>query len=468
MNSARLLAARKRAVGGAGWKADLFPKQRAFLEDPSKVKAAIAGRRGGKTWAAAAGLYEAARKHPLSLNPYVCLSAVSARRIMWPVLKAFNARYGLGMKLRDHELVAELPENGAQIFCVGGDDLRKVEALRGGKYARVVIDEAGSFGRQLLRYLCDDVLDAALLDLDGDMWLTGSPNAACVGHFYDITTGANPKVAKVSTHHWNVLDNTHIPHAEAWLARKRADKHWGIDNPVYRREYLGHWVRDTSSLVFRFDRARHLVHVAPEGLRSVLGVDVGASKVEATTAFVANGWAKHNRTVYTQYAKKHVAMAPEDGANEAKRIMTLTGAGLAVVDAGSWTGYVDEWRNRFGVNAIPAEKKRKMAFVEILNGELDAGRLLLLDNGDTQPLIEELELLQWDEDRKDYDDRFADHGADAWLYSWRDCYAWAEGSAPNTGPAFGSVEYLQALAHREKQQAMKDAVRRDRRNRPMW
>jgi hypothetical protein len=82
---------------------------------------------------------------------------------MWPVLKAFDERYRLGMRFHDQELIAELPENGSQIFCVGGDDSRKVEALRGPKLGRAVVDEYGSFGRQLGRYLIEDVLDAALI-----------------------------------------------------------------------------------------------------------------------------------------------------------------------------------------------------------------------------------------------------------------------------------------------------------------
>lgn len=464
MDSARLLAARKRASGG-GWLSDLFPKQRAFFDDPAKVKAAVAGRRGGKTWVDAAGLYEAARKHPLSLNPYICLSGVSARRIMWPVLKAFNDRYKLGMRLHDHELIAELPANGAQIFCVGGDDMRKVEALRGGKYGRVVVDEAGSFGRQLLRYLCDDVLDAALLDLDGDMWLTGSPNAACVGHFYDVTTGANPNVAKVATHSWNVLDNTHIPHAATWLERKREDKHWTIENPVYRREYLGHWVRDTSSLVFRFDRARHMVSALPETTRGVIGVDIGASEKVPSTAFVANLWAKFNKTVYTAKASKHADMNPGDAAEELQRLFAqFPQIHHAVADRGGLGGgYISEWTKRWGLRVIEAEKRDKKGYVELLNGELDAGRVKILDSDATKSLVDELELLQWDEDRKDYDDRFADHCADAWLYGWRECFAWGEGQAPAEGPAPGTSEYEMARAAASKERAIADSIRRAKR-----
>jgi hypothetical protein len=428
---AEVLAELDRRDRQQGFLSGLFPKQRAFFDDTAKVKAAVAGRRGGKTWVDACGLYEAAKRNKRSLNPYICLSGVSARRIMWPVLCEFNDRYSLGLKLREHELVAELPENGSQIFLVGGDDPRKVEALRGPKYGRVVIDEAGSFPRQLLRYLQEDVLDAALMDLDGDLWFTGSPNAACAGHFHDITTGNNPKVAGVPTYTWNVLDNPFIPHAEDWLARKRAEKKWEEDNPVYRREYLGHWVKDGSSLVFRFDRARNWKADGPKPTWSVLGVDLGISEDEKTTAFVVVGWTRHDKTTRAYYAKKTARLWPEKAGDEVAKLCEQFPINQVVVDTGGLgKSYCDLWRKRSDIGRLvkPAEKKEKYTYVEFLNGELDAGRAEILHGA--RDLADELDLLQWDEDRKEYDPRFADHCSDAWLYAWRDCWAYSEKALP--------------------------------------
>ncbi len=464
---------RARAAAGRDPVAGLFPKQRAFFDDPAKLKAAVCGRRAGKTEDCAAGLYDAARRHPKSLNPYISLSQVSARRIMWPVLSGMNDRYRLGMRLDTNTLTATL-DNGSQIFCVGGDDHRKVEALRGAPYPRVVIDEAGSFPRTLLRYLCEDVLDAALMDHDGDMWLVGTPNAACVGHFYDLTTGKNPEVAKIHTHHWTVLDNPYIPHAADWLARKRVDKGWSLDHPTYQREYMGLWVRDASSLVFRFDRGRNLVasDLVPNALRGCMGVDLGTSETERSMAFVVNMWAKYNRTVYTVRASKHGGMSPQTGGDELARLVGLhPQVDTVVVDEGGLgKGFADDWRMRAstewagargkfpGIKA--AQKRDKLAYVEFMNGELDRQRVMLADCPEVRPLLEEIELLQWNEDRDGYDDRFADHSADAWLYSWRECYAWSEGMAPTDGPKPGTREWEMAAAAKAKEKAISEAARR--------
>src|SRR5262249_27320802 len=192
----------------------------------------------GKTWSCAAGLFEACTLAPGSVNPYVALTAKNARFVLWPILHQFNDRHSLGLRMHDHELVAQL-DNGAQILLVGADDVRKVEHLRGLKCRRVIIDEAQAYPGALLRYLVEDVLDAALLDLDGDMWLVGTPNAACAGHFHDLITGTNPDVAQIPSHHWTVIDNIHIPHRVEWLARKTHERNWTKDHPAYRREDLG-------------------------------------------------------------------------------------------------------------------------------------------------------------------------------------------------------------------------------------
>jgi len=460
MSSEGLLAARAALKPQRRWLDGLFPKQREFVDDPSKLKAALCGRRAGKTYACAAGLYDMARQKR-ALYPYIALSSVQARRIMWPVVKELNETHRLGMKLNDHELTAEVPETGSQLFLVGGDDARKVEALRGGKYGRVVIDEPGSFPKSLLRYLCEDVLDAALLDLDGDMWLVGSPNAACVGHFYDLTTGRNPDIASVPTHHWTVLDNPHIPHAASWLKKKREAKKWAPDNAVYLREYMGQWIRDLNSLVFRFDRARHMVNERPVGLSGVVGVDLGSSAKVESMAFSTLFWEKHSKVVTVARATKHKDMPPGDGADHLKALFAeFPALRYAVVDEGGLgKGYTSEWRRRHNLAVVAAQKTERNAYIEHMNGAFD-DELIKLYEPETKPLVDELELAQWDEDRKDIDDRFLSHAIDSALYGWRDCYAWGESDAVDKGPPLGTPEWYAAEQQREKERAIAEARKR--------
>lgn len=448
------------------YREDLFPKQRAFFDDPAKIKAAVCSRRAGKTWAACAGLYEACLDVPGSTSVYIALTGKSARNILWPVIRAFNERYGLGMALNDNQLIATCP-NGSRILLTGADQVKKIEALRGQAYRRAVIDEAQAFTKALLRYLLDDVLEACMLDLDGDIWLNGTPNAACAGQFHDLTTGKNPKVAPIPTHSWTVLDNTFMPHASSWLASIRQKHKWTEDNPVYKREYLALWARDASSLVFRFDRARHCRPCAtfPELEQMIGGADIGTADNERTTALVRGGWAKRNRTAYCTSAKKYAALNPSSMGDE----MVKSPAGLWVLDEGGLgKGYGDEFRKRQGadgkfLNVKAAEKLKKSAFIEHCNGELDGDRIVFAD-GQCDDLIEELELLQWDEDEdhKAYDPSFADHAADAFLYWWREIFSWAEKTPDAAAPLHGSPEWAPAELEKMKRAAIAKANQRDR------
>lgn len=403
---------------------ELFPAQRSLFDDPAKTKIGCCSRRAGKTWVASAALYEACCKGAGSINAYLALTAKNARFVLWPILKQFNERFQLGLKMNEHEMIA-MHDNGAQIVLAGADDIRKVEHLRGVKGNRFIVDEAQAYPKLLLRYLIEDVLDAATLDMDGDIWLIGTPNAACTGHFYDLIHGTKPDVAKVSSHHWTVLDNPFIPHAEAWLARKRAERKWTEDNPTYRREYLGQWVKDLSAMVFRFNRAIHMLADLPAADRRVVGVDLGISQKEPTTAVVLVGWAKHDNRVVVRQARKSV----RTNADELGDRVAALAPEIVVVDEGVDLGYGYEWQRRRTALYVKAAKKReKRAYVEHLNTELDAKRCMF--GPDTMPLVEELELLQWDEERKGYDARFADHCADAMLYAWRECWPWLERPAP--------------------------------------
>lgn len=271
---ARADAASKVAAIMAG----LFDRQIALINDPSRRKAAKCGRRSGKTHAVGAYLYKAAVEpaHAGLMVPYIALTKGHARRLLWPVLQKLDRDHELGLAFNQTELIATLP-NGSKIWLTGADKPAEVEKLRGGAYPLVCIDEAASFG-PILEYLVEDVLDAALEDYDGTLCLIGSPSAACAGLFYDVTTQAKDEDGRVkhpgwATHSWTVLDNPMFPRwagapnwralAQLWLANKQADKGWSDDHPVFRREWLGQWVRDMTSLVYRYLEVRNSYTALP-------------------------------------------------------------------------------------------------------------------------------------------------------------------------------------------------------------
>jgi len=179
-----------------------FPQQRAFIEDPAKLKWALCTRRAAKSYSDGLALAKAALEHPDLSCLYIGLTRESAKRIMWKDVQ-FN----------ESELSAKFP-NGSVIYLVGADSNEdERQKLLGQKFVLVVIDEAQAFGIDL-RQLVYGVLKPAVADYRGTIVLTGTPGNLIKGLFFDVTNG---REAGWSGHRWITHDNPYM--AEQWAAR---------------------------------------------------------------------------------------------------------------------------------------------------------------------------------------------------------------------------------------------------------
>ena len=122
----------------------LHPPQVAFLNDPAKRKAALCTRRAGKTTALIRALLQSATALPGSISVFICETREVARRIIWSDLQKLDAEYRLGMRFNGSTLEVTTP-HGSQIWLTGAKDEGEISKLRGQKYARVILDESGSF-----------------------------------------------------------------------------------------------------------------------------------------------------------------------------------------------------------------------------------------------------------------------------------------------------------------------------------
>jgi hypothetical protein len=344
--------------------------------------------------------------------------------------------------------------NGSTVTLSGADDERDIEKLRGPSYDLVIVDEAGSFADRLVRYMAEEILEPALLDRDGSLWLIGTPNAECRGYFHDACLG---RIPGWSSHHWTMMDNTHIPHAGAWLERKKRAKGWADDNVILRREYLGEWVRDETSMVYRVT-ASNIIEDAPtiKDAKYVLGVDIGTaqmSKDETKGSTVALSlWMFGKATVQAYCIKSWRMPCPEDGvgvsdvAKEIERTNKQTPLTSCVVDAGGLGGaFVTEFRRRY-LPVKPAEKTGKSAFIELLNDDLRMRKLCIVGPSN-QAYLDEISRLQWDQDAavQKEDTRTPNHLCDAGLYAWRECRHY-HGVQDEPGPALTAEQIAQAEA----------------------
>lgn len=393
-------------------------------------------------------LLEQAFKYERSICPYITMTRDNAKLILWPALSELDRKYNLGLKFRENTGDVVLP-NGSLIILRGADDQRQIEKLRGPKYPIAVVDEAQAFPA-FLGDLITNVLEPATLDYSGSIILAGTPNAACAGPFHDFTNRADSQWA---VHRWTLLDNPHVPDKQAFLARVKKNNHWDDNNPTYQREYEGKWVRDFNNLVFKIKLSRNIVPTFPREFASdwefVLGIDLGFND---PTAFVTLAYSSTLGQCYVVESYKESELIPSAVAARVETLMSRYPYSRIVADTGGFgKGYAEEMKRKFSMPIVPANKTDKTAYIEMLNGDLRSGALMICRDRNPD-LIDEITLLQWDENKLGrnmyiFDRAFQDHLCDAMLYGWREAFHhnvdWER-----EGPRYGTTAYYHEEAKR--------------------
>jgi hypothetical protein len=443
----------------------LHPAQRAFIDDPDKRRSALCGRRAGKSRVLGIWHYDAARDNPGSLSLCVARTKGNARRILWSQsLSEVNAQLKLGLTLKeeDGQLMVLVPTKGepARIWLAGCQDRGEVDKFRGNKFLRASVDEAQSLD-PILEELVEDVIDPALADLDGDLALSGTPGVVPAGYFFEITTGDGGR-KKWSTHHFTVRDNPYFRPkyggGAKYLEELLGMRGWTPEHPTYRREWLGEWVTDGGALVFPYNAGRNCFFdedMPHDGdWRFALGIDLGAGE-EPTTAFVTAAYRRGHPEIWIVEAAMMAQGTPSKIAREIQRRRAERRLEVIVIDEGALgKGYADEFRAEYCLPVEPAQKLHKRAYIELVGGNMLTGQIRI-HRFKARPLIDEISVLPWDEERKEPDSRYADHAAHAFLYV---CRAIHPMYRPELSPPTpGSVEWHEQERIARRKAAQKKA-----------
>jgi hypothetical protein len=433
----------------------LFGPQKKFVEDSARNKVAVCSRRAGKSYSIAFMLLTHAMKHERSINPYITLTRDSGKDILWPALHDLNDKLSLKLRFRENTGDIILP-NKSKIIIRGADDKRQIEKLRGPKYPIAVIDEAQGFPH-FLHDLIEDVLEPATLDYDGQIVVTGTPNSACAGPFYELTTQSDGW----SVHNWTLRDNPHIPNVEDWLDRKRNQKGWDDNHPTYLREYCGVWIRDASCLVFEYSPRVNLISSVPfdeaDDWAFVLGIDLGFND---PTAFVVIAYSQDIRQAFVVESYKESGLIPSAVAAHVEGFLSQYPFTRIVADTGGFgKGYAEEMKKRFSIPVVAAQKNNKHGYIEMINGDFRTGSLQICGT-ENAALLDEISLLQWDLDRMERGQmvmdrrRFQNHLCDAMLYAWRECTHQIGEFQHDDEPEYGTNAYWMREAERMEQEEM--------------
>lgn len=476
---------------------NLFPQQRAFVEDPSRRKAALCPRRAGKSFVSLSAAIHKCLTRPNSKVLIVAKVRRQAKSVYWKVLRTFNTQYSLGLKMRNNELSAEFP-NGSEIYFTGADTTEEIDKFRGAAYDMAIIDEGKSYSPALLEELIEEILMPALMDTRGNLMMIGTPGAILGGTFYEVTT-ANPKQNVMrwderdewgaeepdwTLHRWTTQDNTAVPWIwEEALAIKRRKK-WSDQHPTWQREYLGIWVPDDDAMVYSYHKANEDGACdwepdftrpdfgLPEGhhWRYLLGVDLGYSDA---TAFVIAAWSDTHTALHYIHCEKHNKLNVEELAAKLKNLEQVFGIQFdaRIADTGNLAVMITQTLSQvYGIPLIPAKKTEKHVHIKMLNADMEAGRIKVPPRS---PLAEEWATLAWQNNddnsttfRKREDPSLDNHAADAALYLWRYAYHHFQREGEPNALQVGSEDWWKAK-EKENEEKLAQEVRENK-DKPFW
>lgn len=391
-----------------------FAQQLALINDPSRRKAGLCTRRAGKSVAAVVYLLLVALMFPGCRVAYVGITRQAAKDVVWHEMQKICQTFGIAAVFNASTLRVTLP-NGSEIFVVGAHNERSIETLRGKAFRLVVVDECASYGKHF-EPLIHDVLRATLIDFAGTLCLIGTPGAACAGYFYDVTT----KDRGFSVYSWSLVDNPYIPGAREEIANVLRENGWDESHPTYQREYMARWAASLDLMVYRWSDSRNTYTTLPDGeYGHVLGVDLGYNDAFVISV-LAYSLERPESYVVDQFAASE--MLPTAWSATIEDYAARYSPQAIVVDAGGLgKAFVEEMKDKWALPVKAAEKVKKPAYINLMNGDLQAGRLKA--HASLTKLSDQMSQLQWASDKpgiKEHPD-FPNDRCDATLYAWREC-----------------------------------------------
>jgi hypothetical protein len=401
------------------------PKQYEFVVDTSKRIVACCGSRAGKTTGAIDRLAATLLTVTGAQCLYIATNRDQCRKLLWEPLKALLKSLDVAARFYEDRLQCVMSHNSATVTLDGANDAKEIEKYRGIPYDLVIIDESASYKPALLDNLVDQVITPRLADREGTLILIGTPGRTHLGKFYELTrTGSD--AGGWSRHRWNAKDNADSGRPLAvriWNAflKEKADNGWSDENPIWLREVMGVWARDSTSNVYayrphdedgkefnRWNPKRNAFGFAelPADLKDVCyvyGCDFGIKDPFCVQVF-AYSLSDPRKTLY------HVYEFSQRGLNTRQIAERLIGPALDIEHpAGIYgqTGYPDaiggdsstatilkDLAEVYGIRIEPAPRgyQDKLAAIEVFNGDLVDGRIKILEGS---KLEEQLSQLQW-------------------------------------------------------------------------
>lgn len=474
-----------------GFLAHLFLAQLLVVKHPSKRKAVLTPRRAGKTEMACVWLLQTAMENPGQKLLYVALTRPNAKDIAWEMFKRLNKEFRLNAHFHDSYLEITLP-NGAKILLRGADQENWIKRLEGQEFHLIVVDESGLYDISIRKLVYNSL--APMVDsCDGTICLIGRPGFIRAGLFWDITRPEQLEGEKVdggwdvtdkaggeewTVFNWSTFDNPHV--AKFWKAvieRKLRINPDIINDPGFRRNYLGEWAEDTEGLVYAFDPVRNVIddyEIQPDdhfGMTTDFGWD-------DAQGFVVGCWSASRPTliILESFKKRNMPLADALARMEMYRQRY---PGLLMWGDPARKQLYMEMAIRFGEGSIvnPVEKAEKRDYIDLMNNDWALSAIKVV-RGPNQQYIDEILGLRklikttiidaaLNEERSgDWVEhpKLANDLCDCGLYLWRKSRHFRYQERPE-GPQYGSIEWQEEQAREMWDQ---ETQKRDKKAQREW
>ncbi len=401
----------------------LSPIQRTFIEDKARFKLARCGRRAGKSYADSVYILAVALSGPNIPVLYVGLTRDSAKGAVWQTLIDLLESLDIGYEALGSGPVIKL-FNGSYIQLFGADATNARNRLRGRKYKLIVVDEMGFFTE------ADGLIKSMvpmLADYAGTLVMTSSPGVRLSGLFYEADQGRDKK--NWARYSWTLADNPHFQKPASSEAYATAGEEelaviceklfaGNKNHPTYRREFLGEWVQDNTSLVYPVSK-KNLLDELPHrpGAQFAIGIDLGSASDNAIVIVRFNHGSKYVEIV--ESFKKNDLLIDELAEILADRIKTYNPVQVVADTGGYGAGIVKELVRRYHLPVKAADKQDKAFYQRIIANDLISGYIKVPFN---LSIVKEWEKIVKGEDGNEIKGP-ANHASDAFLYIYRKIYS---------------------------------------------
>ncbi len=248
--------------------------QKPIMEDNTRFKVVVCGRRFGKTLMSIVTLIEKASSGPNKLVWYIAPTYRQAKMIAWRLLmsriRLFPEKFQLQCKINESALSIMLP-NGSFIELKGVDN---PDSLRGQGVDYMVLDEYADDNYSRIP-VWQEILRPALSDKMGGAIFISTPKG--YNHLYDLFEYADSK----KDEQWKAWrmptsSNPYISRKELLDARKE------LGEDVFIQEYEAQFTKKSGLIYKEFNRDIHVIDpLIPDQISAQwymeVGVDFGAS-----------------------------------------------------------------------------------------------------------------------------------------------------------------------------------------------